>query len=229
MLYFEIRPSLKRLSDEEKGRLFEAILDYGENGTAPGFDGALGIVWDFIQPRIDADSQRYQKVSEARSAAAAARWEQKNMQTNANDANAFFAMQTMPTTTTTTTTTSSSTERVAPGETAAPADGQKPDRKKYGQYGWVMLTESDYNRLLNDFGQPEVERCIAYVDESAQMTRNKNKWRDWALTIRRCAREGWGLRQGKATATADSAADARDDMRRMEKYLGYLREEKEKS
>lgn len=57
MLYFEVRPALRRLSDEEKGRLFEAILDYGENGILPIFDGCLGVAWDFIQPRIDADSQ----------------------------------------------------------------------------------------------------------------------------------------------------------------------------
>ena len=70
-----------------------------------------------------------------------------------------------------------------------------PTRKKHGQYGWVKLTDSDYSRLLNDLGQAEVERCIAYIDESAQATGNKNRWRDWNLVIRRCHRDGWGLSQ----------------------------------
>ncbi len=70
-----------------------------------------------------------------------------------------------------------------------------PTRKKYGQYGWVKLTDSDYNRLLNDLGETEVKRCIAYVDESAQSNGNKNKWKDWNLVIRRCHRDGWGLSQ----------------------------------
>lgn len=224
MLYFEIRPSLKRLSDEEKGRLFEAILDYGENGTVPDFDGGLGIAWDFIQPRIDADSQRYQKVSQARSAAAAARWEQKNKQT---DANAFFAMQTMPTTTSTTTTTSSSTERVAPGETAAPADGQKPDRKTYGLYGWIKLSDEEYNRLSNELGEAELKRCIDYIDESAQANGNKNHWRDWFLVIKRCSKNGWGLQKGKTVTKADSAASAREDLMRMDKYWEHIQSEEE--
>lgn len=59
MFYFDIRPCLKRLSTEEKGLLFEAILEYGEHGAEPEFDGAVGVAWDFIKPGIDRDSDRY--------------------------------------------------------------------------------------------------------------------------------------------------------------------------
>lgn len=43
MFYFDVRPCIRRLDVEDKGRLFEAILDYGELGVAPDFDGALGV------------------------------------------------------------------------------------------------------------------------------------------------------------------------------------------
>jgi len=59
MFYFDIRPCLKRLSTEEKGLLFEAILDYSEHGLEPDFDGMVGVAWDFIRPGIDRDSDRY--------------------------------------------------------------------------------------------------------------------------------------------------------------------------
>ena len=59
MLYFEVRPCLIRLNDGEKGQLFEAILDYGEHGIVPDFDGKMGVAWDFIKPRLDRDSERY--------------------------------------------------------------------------------------------------------------------------------------------------------------------------
>lgn len=62
MFYFEVRPCLKRLSLEEKGALFEAILDYGEFGVVPELDGVAAIAWDFVQPRIDKDGERYEKV-----------------------------------------------------------------------------------------------------------------------------------------------------------------------
>ena len=60
LFYFDIRPCIKRLSTNEKGQLFEAILDYGEFGAEPELNGALGIAWDFIKPRIDLDSEQYE-------------------------------------------------------------------------------------------------------------------------------------------------------------------------
>ena len=69
----------------------------------------------------------------------------------------------------------------------------KPTRKKYGEYGWVLLTDEQYNKLLADLGEEELKRCITYIDESAQGNGNKNRWKDWNLVIRRCSREGWGL------------------------------------
>lgn len=78
-------------------------------------------------------------------------------------------------------------------EAAKPLTRAKPVRKKYGQFGWARLTDEEYSRLPNDLGETELKRCIAYVDESAQSTGNKNKWRDWNLVIRRCHRDRWGL------------------------------------
>lgn len=61
MFYFNLRPCIKRLSVEEKGQLFEAILDYGELGVVPDVDGALGVAWDFVQQHIDFDSAQYDR------------------------------------------------------------------------------------------------------------------------------------------------------------------------
>lgn len=91
MFYFEVRSCLKRLSDAEKGRLFEAILDYGQYGAVPELEGALGVAWDFIQPRIDRDGEQYEEISRKRSEAAHARWDKER-------ANASGAVQIMPTT-----------------------------------------------------------------------------------------------------------------------------------
>lgn len=61
MLYFDLRPCLKRLTGEQKGQLFEAILEYGEFGVAPDFDADIGlaVAWDLIRPMIDRDNERY--------------------------------------------------------------------------------------------------------------------------------------------------------------------------
>lgn len=99
---------------------------------------------------------------------------------------------------------SKSTEEPPAASTPTPSSNcsDKPAKNKYGAFGWVKLTNKEYIRLLNDFGEIEVKRCITYVDESAQSNGNKNKWRDWNLVIRRCHREGWGLKMGQNVQTA---------------------------
>lgn len=69
-----------------------------------------------------------------------------------------------------------------------------PERKRYGEYGWVRLTEKQYDNLLAKLGQAELDRCIKHVDESAQKNGNKNKWKDWNLVIQSCSRERWGVK-----------------------------------
>ena len=65
ILYFDVRPALRYLNYEQQGRLFEAMLDYGENGTLPNFeDPLLGMAWSFVQPRIDRDGVSYGLVVE---------------------------------------------------------------------------------------------------------------------------------------------------------------------
>ena len=77
-----------------------------------------------------------------------------------------------------------------------PGEQPKPVvRHKHGQYGWVQLSDEEYSNLLCSLGETELNRCITYVDESAQSNGNKNRWKDWNLVIRKCHREGWGLKQ----------------------------------
>lgn len=83
----------------------------------------------------------------------------------------------------------------APAELPAPAK-ETPVKHKYGEYGWVQLTDAQYARLLHDYGLEELNRCIKYVDESAQGNGNKNRWKDWNLIIRKCHTQQWGVQKG---------------------------------
>lgn len=85
MLYFSIRPCLKRLSLEEKGALFEGILDYAQHGVWPDFDGVLGIAWDFISPLIDADGESYKNKCEQAKRAVESRWARNKCDTDVYD------------------------------------------------------------------------------------------------------------------------------------------------
>ena len=70
-------------------------------------------------------------------------------------------------------------------------DKPKVKRHKFGIHGRVLLSDAELQRLYDDLGEKEVNQCISYVDESAEMTNNKNKWSNWNLVIRKCQREQW--------------------------------------
>ena len=112
-----------------------------------------------------------------------------------------------------------------PNTNSAPARADIPaQREKYGQYGWVRLTQEEYSKLLTDLGEAELRRCIEYVDESAQGNGNKNRWKDWNLVIRKCHRDGWGLnRQGKPKQIYSSytghEGPTEEEYQRMQKML----------
>ena len=59
MIYFDILEPVRMLSDADKGRLLMAMLEYGRDGVVPELEGPLGIVWSFIQPKIDRDEENY--------------------------------------------------------------------------------------------------------------------------------------------------------------------------
>ena len=57
---FTLRRSLDRLNVEQKGLLFAAMFDYAQFGLVPDFsDPFLMLMWDFIQPRLDTDAEKY--------------------------------------------------------------------------------------------------------------------------------------------------------------------------
>lgn len=66
----------------------------------------------------------------------------------------------------------------------------KEKKHKHGVYGWVKLTDSEYQRLVEEFGEI-AEQTINSVDEAAQQTGNKNKWKDYNLVIRKAIKQGW--------------------------------------
>lgn len=98
------------------------------------------------------------------------------------------------------------------------ADQPEPKivRHKYGEFGWVRLSDDEYARLLASLGEEELQRCITYVDESAQKNHNRNKWTDWNLVIRHCHRDAWYKnRKTGQSQSKSSSASAMEDLQRI--------------
>ena len=59
VLYHDIRTPLELLTDEQRGKLFIALLDYSEHGELPDFDGALLMAFAFIRTSLDRDAEAW--------------------------------------------------------------------------------------------------------------------------------------------------------------------------
>ena len=73
MLYFDILEPIRVLPDADKGRLLVAMLEYGKTGVVPEFDGMLALAWGFVKPKIDKDSEEYNRTILKRQFASACR------------------------------------------------------------------------------------------------------------------------------------------------------------
>lgn len=217
-LYPETEAVTKKLTHAQFGELIRALMAYRWRGESyTGDDIAIDIAFQFFSNQVDRrDAAKASKVKAAKD-----RWSKKaNAECMQNDAEPCTAMQTD----------TECMQNDAPilsdpvlsspilsieSKADKPPAPPKPARKSYGEFGWVKLTDDEYNRLLNDFGEAEVKRCIAYVDESAQSNGNKNKWRDWNLVIRKCHRQGWGLTKQPVTPWAKGYTHGGDRLAQM--------------
>lgn len=87
VLYHDIRNPLELLTDEQRGQLFMAILNYSEFGEMPELGGAVQMAFAFIKAAIDRDTEAWEDKREKRRSAGSKGGKQRV----ANQANAIFA------------------------------------------------------------------------------------------------------------------------------------------
>lgn len=189
VLYHDIRGPLEMLSDQERGKLFLAILDYSEHGVVPDFTGALQMAFAFIQTGIDRDAEKWADKVQKRSDAGRLGGFAKA----ANMANASFAKQNQ--------------QNVAnlavpvpvPVPVPAPVPGPAPVQREKG----------DKSPLRSRFSPPSYEDVVAYCAErggkvdpqrwydfylSNGWKVGKNPMRDWKAAVRSWERNSIGAK-----------------------------------
>lgn len=66
LMYYDYRQHLAILSDEDRGKLLMALLDYGENKTEPNLNGAALMAFSFIAGQMDRDAEKYERTVQKR-------------------------------------------------------------------------------------------------------------------------------------------------------------------
>ena len=61
MIYFDMLPVLRTLSNTDKGILFEAILEYGANKKEIELTKKTAVIWPLILQRMTVDEIRYNR------------------------------------------------------------------------------------------------------------------------------------------------------------------------
>lgn len=56
-----------------------------------------------------------------------------------------------------------------------PVDIKQNTKHKYGEYKHVMLKDSEYEKLADEYGEPMREECITFLDEYIEMKGYKAK------------------------------------------------------
>lgn len=211
MLYFDILEPIRVLPDADKGRLLVAMLEYGQSGKVPQFDGELGLTlaWGFVKPKIDKDSEEYSKTVLKRQYATFCRDRKKNGEPeitfeewHARLGGGSYQMVShdstwYPTTTTTpTTNTSTTTATAAAATTTAGNSGDNPEHNvkvmggELGK-GVVFLSEDQTADLLD---RMDLETFNYYVDKlSTFIIRNGAHVKNHYETILKWWREDSGL------------------------------------
>jgi hypothetical protein len=64
-------------------------------------------------------------------------------------------------------------------------------KHKYGTYKRIRLTDEEYTRLKEEFGEDFINRKIELLDEYIESNNNKNKYTNFNLVLRKAIRENW--------------------------------------
>lgn len=217
-LFPEVEEITADLTDAQMGKLMRAAFAYrfrGERYT--GKDTLVKVVFNVLAGQIqrgvevsrqkqEAAAARWNKEKEAEPAAEAAAVEQTAGEAKQSDATESTAdaqrMQTdapIQSNPIQSNPVQSNPVQSKPTQTnsfqkSSPAGQKEP----YGEFGWVCLTKQAYEKLGEELGTAERDRCITYLDTQCQSNGNKHGYWDWELMVRRCSREHWGTgRKGK--------------------------------
>lgn len=195
MLYFDILGPIRLLPDSDKGRLLVAMLEYGQSGIVPEFDGALALAWEFVKPKIDKDADEYNMSVLRRQYATSCRdrkrkgepditfdeWlktqkhcdnQNPSMITNDNQWYPTTSTTTTQSTTTNTSTTTAAAATTNEGDTAA-ADRDSIVKVLNGELGKgvVFLSDAQISDLLD---RMDIETFDHYVDKLSSFIIKKN-------------------------------------------------------
>ena len=178
------------LTKLQAGTLLWMMMEYQFEGKEPEVvPKTLKTAWAWVRNDLDDARKHYEaRIQNGRKGGRKKLQEPGETKNNQEKVISTTSSTTSSSSTTATTSMSSSIDT---GSAPAMDAGVCCETQSFGEFGWVKLTQQQYDKLLERFGPEELHRCITYVDEAAQSTNNRNRWKDWYLIVRRCHENRW--------------------------------------
>ncbi len=173
---------LKELPDADRGRLIKAICSYvfeDEEMELPPMEKAI---FAMIKKKLDADYVEWlatkKRMSEGGKKGMESRWNKDSVRSDKGVISGNKVVK-APITPITVTVTDTVTDTVTVTDTEKPKE--KEHKSAYGEFKHVRLTDPEYQKLCQDFGDTETHKAIKYLDEYIEDKGYKSKSHNMAL------------------------------------------------
>jgi len=193
LLYTSIKEPVDALTDEQAGKLFKAILAYQTDDDVV-LDGLLNVVFLQVKQQIDYNNDKFDETAKKRSEAGKkgmqSRWNKNNDDNTVitNDNNVISAIT--PDNKNNYNDNDNVNDNVNDNDNGydnenniyildtpnKPQENPKQTPKHiYGEYKHVRLSDNEYQKLCEEYGDIDTGRAIRYLDEYIEMKGYKAK------------------------------------------------------
>lgn len=221
------------LGDAEFGRLIRGLLYYSSTGEEPGLKGTERLFWKTVRNRENRFAEAYTKKCDVNAKNGAKGGRPKNRTvSDENSKNRTVLDETQKSQQNRTelncnrTITELKDNIKAPTEPCAPEREKTADEKKrhkYGEYGNVLLSDTDMEKLKAEFPtdwQARIENLSSYMASKGVSYKNH------LATIRNWARKDGAKVQkpfGSASNDATSGTDDKGSVKNLQAFLAELK------
>lgn len=188
------------LPDDKAGQLIKAAFNYHAGEEYEIADPVLEAVFVMIKTKMDENDAKYQKTCEARKDAVAKRWKEKDTKEPSSiqsDTKVYKCIQTD-----TDNDSDNDKEKDVP-------KGTSKKKHKHGEYKHVLLTDDEYEKLVNENGQATADEVIKFLDEYIEDKGYKSK--SHYMAIKRWVLDAVNERKAKNRAKNGGFAETRTD------------------
>lgn len=205
-LYISYSETLAPFSNEEIGKMVNAMLAYAATGEIPQFDGNERFIWPTLKAQIDRDEAAYQERCEKNRLNGAKGGRPPKNQSVISETEGFSEKPKKPKEKEKEKEKEKKKDSIEAGEPPPTppntgGEGDKPQKHKHGEYQNVLLTDDELKKLQAEI--PGYENFIGRLSE--YMASTGKKYKSHYATIR-----SWARRERKTGRPVQSFPD--DDL-----------------